>query len=811
MAMKGILTAFVAIVAATSVFAATLSYTPQGSAPYYWDNATAWGGVLPGSDDDATINNATFRTSPLTIQGGTSAAGFLHVDNGTLYVEPNATLSAKNSAGSDGGIYFTKSASSTGVVTNYGTITTYKLDLGEYNTSKGTLARFDNFGTLTIENTFRFQMDGTPSIFHNHANGTVRKTGGNGWTFYFGYKGVTGSYSTLINEGDFFDNTYEMWMGLSARSYSQNDIIVNGNGRFFAAQNVSIGATANSLATITLNDNGYLSGNAKWRLGGRGTTASTVHDREEGRIVLNGNSTFAASNHVYVGFAKTGKGSITLNESSRMTLDVGELYLGYDSTSTGTVSVCDSASLIFPKSYMKIGVGASSYGLFEAGDTSCVTSPTIIVASGANSTGTLALSGNCQFVEPQTFYVGYNNGAKGYYTLKDSARADHGHYFWVGGQPGAIGTVSLCGNSYVSITNNILYVGKANSATGIVLVADNAVLNATNIIIAYESSAVGTLEVAGAGVVSNVTRLVIGPGERTTSRALLKMSGGTVLFNGEIIYESNGVNVSSPLAIDSRTTNTGLIRGWGKIAFEDPIAALRDAASPRGFLHYGQIFADGGGVMRDLDFSRFGVMGYDTTSANPNGTNGWFAVNKGRLKLPRSVPNRSGYKCVGDYWTTDVALGVKNSRLANTFNYEFTGATLNDFVFSELYATDREDIPAGLDAIGADRTLAVWRVGYFSDGPEIDEPTHPSSFTSAKLKFKFSPLGLDGLYGVYVYRHDGTVNGKWVRTGKRTDPSTMTMPIISTGNFGPSSENWNLGWFAIVGRTKPFGTAFNIR
>ena len=115
-----------------------------------------------------------------------------------------------------------------------------------------------------------------------------------------------------------------------------------------------------------------------------------------------------------------------------------------------------------------------------------------------------------------------------------------------------------------------------------------------------------------------------------------------------------------------------------------------------------------------------------------------------------------------------------------------------------------------MDGIGADRTLAVWRIGYFSDGPEIDEPTHPSSFTSANLKFKFSPENLDGLYGVYVYRHDGTVNGKWVRTGKKAAPST-TMPIVSTGNFTPSSENWNLGWFAIVGRTKPFGTTLSIR
>ena len=154
--------------------------------------------------------------------------------------------------------------------------------------------------------------------------------------------------------------------------------------------------------------------------------------------------------------------------------------------------------------------------------------------------------------------------------------------------------------------------------------------------------------------------------------------------------------------------------------------------------------------------------------------------------------------------------GGNSRRLANIFNYEFTGAELNHFVFSELYAIDRDDIPAGLNNIGADKVIAVWRIGYFSDGPEVDEPTHPSSFTSAKLKFKYSPEGLDGLDGVYVYRHDGTANGKWVRNGKKAEPST-TMPIVSSGSFAPSSANWNLGWFAIVGRTKPFGTTVILR
>ena len=268
----------------------------------------------------------------------------------------------------------------------------------------------------------------------------------------------------------------------------------------------------------------------------------------------------------------------------------------------------------------------------------------------------------------------------------------------------------------------------------------------------------------------------------------------------------NPINLNGYLS-----TVKGRIRGWGKIAFSDVRTYVTEANIPSGITHYGQVIADGEGVMRDLDFGRFGSLQYANTDANSSGTNGWFAVNKGRLKLPRSRPNMSGYRCVGDCYTSDVALGGSSRRLTNTFNYEFSGAELNNFVFSELYATDREDIPAGLDGLGADKVIAVWRIGYFSDGPEMDEPENPVAFDSARLKFKYSPLGLEDINFVQVYRHDGTANGRWERCGRLTAPNAA-MPVVSSRTFSPSSENWNLGWFAIVGRVeRPFGMEIFVR
>ena len=248
-----------------------------------------------------------------------------------------------------------------------------------------------------------------------------------------------------------------------------------------------------------------------------------------------------------------------------------------------------------------------------------------------------------------------------------------------------------------------------------------------------------------------------------------------------------------------------VVRGWGKLAFEDPRGAVTDRdpdtsvdyMKPGGVTHYGQIIADGEGEMRDLDFSRLGVLSYDSTRPNQNGsTNGWFAVNKGRLKLPRSLPRKSAdHHCVGDYWKVQPG---RSDRLMNTFIYYLEGEELNNYMFAELYAEDRDDIPAGLDEIDADKTLAVWRIGHFSDGPEIDEPANPASFTSAKLRLRYCPAGTDGLRYVYVFRHDGTANGKWRKVGYRA--ISADNPVVVTRSFAPSEANWNLGWFAVVAR-----------
>ena len=68
---------------------------------------------------------------------------------------------------------------------------------------------------------------------------------------------------------------------------------------------------------------------------------------------------------------------------------------------------------------------------------------------------------------------------------------------------------------------------------------------------------------------------------------------------------------------------------------------------------------------------------------------------------------------------------------------------------------------------------------------------------------------LDGMVRTYVCRHSGTENGQWRIAG-----STKTRkgwPVVSASVGSPASGKWNLGWFAVVAREKPFGAFIVVR
>ena len=167
--------------------------------------------------------------------------------------------------------------------------------------------------------------------------------------------------------------------------------------------------------------------------------------------------------------------------------------------------------------------------------------------------------------------------------------------------------------------------------------------------------------------------------------------------------------------------------------------------------------------------------------------------------MPRSLPRKGNHICVGGFPSASDAQEV------NTFTYKFDQAThlkTGKYVISELYATDREDIPMGLPSGSRFFKSSVWRIGYFgSIGTARNRelaPRHKVDFETVNLKFHYDPrlARIEDVDIIKVYRYANAESG-WTCVGT-AEPSDR-QPYIQTEDFEPASELYNFGWFAIVG------------
>lgn len=586
-----------------------------------------------------------------------------------------------------------------------------------------------------------------------------------------------------------------------------------------------IGCYSNAFGRMELRDNSRLVNLSTFYVGhGNDSSSEGAH----GELSLHGNASVeAAGSYLYLGSKPGATGVIDMHDSSALTVS-NYIAIGREQYATGLVTVAGNASI--DAGLIHVASAWLSRGALTVTNNAAVTCTNMIVCARNTSDGDLYISGGS--VTCTNLSVAAFGTSDGCVVVADEGRlicsnitmatADkavanmtvtNGGFVQCSDIQLATGTK---GSAHMKVTDGAfvecldIQLGIGGSSLAHLKVEDDSVLVASNLTLAVDTTAsTGILEIAEGGIVSN-DYIKIGC-HSDSARGILKMSGGSLIISGK--------DPRDPIYLNQRLGRVSAwIRGWGRVAFEDPRATVTEwsgSGRTRCIVHYGQVIADGEGEERDLDFSRFNAISYANTAANTSGTNGWFAVNKGRLKLPRCLPRKTAnYRCTGDCCDLNYANETSNAstsnRLANTFTTVFTGAALNNYVFSELYATDRSDIPAGLPtAAGAGSPISVWRIGLFTDGPEIDEPVSPSTFTSAKIHFRMPNDGFDDLALLCVYRHDGTAGGQWRLVGHTR--ARKGWPVVPASVSSPSAANWNMGWFAVVGREKPFGTALLIR
>lgn len=338
-----------------------------------------------------------------------------------------------------------------------------------------------------------------------------------------------------------------------------------------------------------------------------------------------------------------------------------------------------------------------------------------------------------------------------------------------------------------------VYIGNALGCDATMELDCNCTLESSDkIFIANGDSSCGRLVVGENATVDNMSSLYIGAAANG-SDGTLELRGGTVKVRGASTTGTQSIFIGNESTRGDVTS--GRIVGYGRLGTSNG-QNLR-------MRPYGQFIADGGGVARDLNFADIRTIG---TNANDNvngcGTNGWFAVNKGRFIYPRSqncTIGQTSHPTVGDYPSRGTPT------MLNSFRYTLvtkpTGAS-EYFNYAELYATDRDDIPAGLPT-GKNVTVAgVWRFGLASNRSYADEP-NPIAFGGMKVKFRYDTRAMKPGQRVSVYHHDGSATGSWKRiSAEQPAFATLTEPaenlIETTTALDSTDETWNAGWFAVV-------------
>ena len=286
------------------------------------------------------------------------------------------------------------------------------------------------------------------------------------------------------------------------------------------------------------------------------------------------------------------------------------------------------------------------------------------------------------------------------------------------------------------------------------------------------------------------------------ARDSYKSGDATIRLRGGMI----GLGIRGALVLGSTTDNTNVtctsrFVGYGCITNQgDATRTLWSRLDLRG----GSVTADGEGEERDLDFGTFarlgGSIGDGRTKLNSSGTNGWYAINKGRL----IYPNRDAelVRFVGDYarLNYDVAPKFVNSMRILLKDNNDTEITTHRKFTVELYAPDRTDIPAGLVEDDAkNRRLGVWRGncgGKTSSFAKAETTIRYDQWRLAELKDGNGnyPPNLE----VRLLQYDGA---KWKKIASYPVEEAAANNYRISGTLAKTSvASRNLGWFAVVAK-----------
>ena len=500
------------------------------------------------------------------------------------------------------------------------------------------------------------------------------------------------------------------------------------------------------------------------------------------RITIDPAATLIATNGEFrVCTVSTGPGGIVTNNGTILAYDVfpGE-------SGTGVVECAGSMTV---KRKLTIGRNENAFGYFhlcEGG--SLIKTDNTMIHVGFNGTGTLVLDETPSFAKWIELSAARGASTFGRIILNKHASPTQISPINLGYGNSSSAEMVLNDQSYL---NNIdlICIGKGASSTATLTLNDESVIsNVRTVQVANANNSVAELQLNGNGTLSNTIYVAVGIADG--SRGTIRMKGGTLSIK-------DGTGGYYPLLVGS-TNSIGQIRGWGNLYRMNP----NNGNAIRIDL-WGQVIADGEGEERDLNVGMIRTDGYENKNSNLCGTNGWYAVNKGRLFLPyyQEKSRSSEGISIGEHpWK-------KSPTLINSFRLNLTknGAELasGKYTHAALYATDRSDIPGNRPWESSAKVLSIYRISHCSEKLQA-EPANPVEYDTAFLTFRFDDTRVEESETVILYRNDGT---SWTNVGHARYGDIY----VSTATPQPPvSGDWNLGWYAVVA-TKARGTLLSIR
>ena len=744
---KKTMLALVALVAATSAFAATFEYIPTDATPmpYDWSDATYWkpyNGNLPSSSDDTWMTSTKTKDHPLYINSGTAA------ETKTFRLSNSAARSDPQQ-----------------LIINGGSLTTYGTAyLGHKNP-----------GTLTLQNGGTF--DAKSATYIGYINTSTSSSNVRifdskvivadaGSTFtaadhvYMGHQ--IGGTSLLENRGT-VDLSGELRIGACTNTaIALGDIVsvITNSGSIAVAKDMSVGWMTNNVGMVENTGNLTLGNHLIF----------ARYGNSEGRM-RHSAGTLAVSKSVFLGY--TGSGYLELAGDTETAFPAGSFAIAQNDWKTsvrsrGELVITNSASL----SRCGLSVNAAVYN---------------------NATARIALYDNAKLSDCSLLNFG-NIKTDNSFEVYDNAVVSNIDLLVLnvgvstgGGVTGKT-TMKLSGNAKVCDLSNA-YIGSNTYNRAELEIADNAWF--------------GLRDDAWTTNLINVARDSYQAGDAT-----IRMRGGRI-----------GLGIRGGLVLGSTNNNanvkcTSRLIGYGCVTNQGDRSKT---VWSRLDIRSGSATADGEGVERDLDLSTFArVSGHSNEGRNQlnvSGTNGWYAINKGRL----IYPNMDGelIRFVGEYSRLN---DTYTPKLVNAMKIILKDANENEVTDHRrfnvsMYAPDRTDIPAGLVEDDAkNRRLGIWKGNVTSTASGKFATAHATiRYDQWRLAELMDSQGEPTNFQICLYKHDGSANGKWKKVASYSATEAATNEYRISGEISNEvSGKHNLGWFAVVAKAAK-GTRITIR